>query len=189
MEFYRIFWDFFYPLLLIWLKMAWFFNFQPKDKFTGRNKCTRYPMRGASRPEEQRSPPSARRQQRRVKINITIHYSLFTFHYSLSPTNLYSTNLLIGGNPQPIGGERKVQLIMFTYLNIAVIVRITEVFWIPAYSLWLMLRKDAGMTGFFVLHNSDNCYNEICKIFHSTRDFLGGSDFAETTAGKCSEIC
>ena len=56
--------------------------------------------------------------------------------------------LLIGGNPQPIGGERKVQLIMFTYLNIAVIVRITEVFWIPAYSLWLMLRKDAGMTVF-----------------------------------------
>ena len=30
---------------------------------------------------------------------------------------LYSTNLPTGGNPKPIGGERKVQLIMFTYLD------------------------------------------------------------------------
>ncbi len=29
---------------------------------------------------------------------------------------LYSTNLPTSGNPQPIGGERKAQLIIFTYL-------------------------------------------------------------------------
>ena len=42
-----------------------------------------------------------------MKINITIHYA---------SSLLYSTNLPTGGNPQPISGERKVQLIMFTYL-------------------------------------------------------------------------
>jgi len=49
----------------------------------------------------------------------SILYSLFSILYSLFSI-LYSLFSLLptGGNPKPIDGERKVQLIMFTYLRI-----------------------------------------------------------------------
>jgi hypothetical protein len=66
----------------------------------------RSPLKKRGKRKEERG----KRKEERGKRCIVKIFSL------LSPTNLYPLSFIICGNPKPIGRERPVQLIMFTYL-------------------------------------------------------------------------